>query len=59
MTAWKLIARSTLIFGASLSPVSAQMPEGSVYVRHSQAIAGCPSLDWYIVVEARATPWQG
>lgn len=31
------------------------MPEGSVYVLHSKATGGCPSLDWYIVVEANGT----
>jgi hypothetical protein len=51
----KLMAWGALIFGASLSPVSAQMPKGSVYVLHSGAHRGCPSLDRYIVVEAGDT----
>jgi len=55
MTVGKLMALSALIFGAFLSPVSAQMPEGSVYVLHSRAHGGCPSLDWYVVVEAGGT----
>jgi hypothetical protein len=41
--------------GALIGPVSAQMPDGSVYVLHSAAHDECPSLDWYLVVEARGT----
>jgi hypothetical protein len=55
MTMGMSMALGALIFGAALGPVSAQMPEGSVYVLHSQAMGGCPSLDWYIVVEAGDT----
>jgi hypothetical protein len=55
MMVGKLMALSALIFGASLSPVSAQTPKGSVYVLHSGAHGGCPSLDWYVVVEAGST----
>jgi hypothetical protein len=55
MTVGKLMAWGALIFGASISPVSAQMPEGSVYVLHSAAHGQCPSLDWYVVVEAGGT----
>jgi len=55
MTVGKLMALGALIFGVSLSPVWAQMPEGSVYVLHSGARGGCPSLDWYVVVEAGGT----
>jgi len=51
----KLMALGALIFGAPLCPVLAQMPKGSVYVFHSQARGGCPSLDWYIVVETGDT----
>jgi hypothetical protein len=28
------------------------VPEGRIYVLHSQAAGACPSLDWHIVVEA-------
>ncbi len=51
MAVGKLLATSALIFGASLSLASGQMPEGSVYVLHSKAMGGCPSLDWHVVAE--------
>ncbi len=55
MTVGKLIATITLIAGALIGLASAQMPDGSVYALHSGAHDGCPSLDWYVVVEARGT----
>ena len=53
MTIGKLIATSSLIASTLIGLASAQMPDGSVYALHSKAHGGCPSLDWYIVVEAR------
>jgi hypothetical protein len=50
----KSIATSALIVAASIGLAAAQMPDGSVYVLHSGAHGGCPSLDCYVVVEARA-----
>jgi len=49
----KLIVTNALIASAWVGLASAQMPDGSVYVLHSRAHGGCPSLDWYIVVEER------
>lgn len=55
MTVRKLIATNALIVGALIGLAWAQMPDGSVYVLHSGAHGGCPSLDWYVVVEAGGT----
>ena len=52
MIVGKLIATNALIVGALIGLASAQMPDGSVYVG---AHDWCPSLDWYVVVEARGT----
>jgi hypothetical protein len=37
----------TVLAGAATPPP----PEGRIYALHSQAIGGCPSLDWYMLVE--------
>jgi hypothetical protein len=53
MSISKSLATSSLVVAASIGLAAAQMPDGSVYVLHSGAHGGCPSLDWYVVVEAR------
>ena len=49
----KLIAASAIAVTAVCGVASAQsMPEGRVYTFHSKAQAGCPALDWHVVVGA-------
>lgn len=38
-----------IILAGAASPLP---PEGRIYALHSQAVGDCPSLDWYMVVEA-------
>ena len=56
MTWGKLIATSAIAITATCGVASAQgMPEGRVYTFHSTAQAGCPALDWHVVVGANGT----
>jgi hypothetical protein len=48
----RLIALGAAVSAVLLGAASPQMPEGRIYVLHSKAAGGCPSLDWHIVVEA-------
>ncbi len=49
----KTISASALAIAAACGVASAQgMPEGRVYTFHSGAQAGCPALDWHVVVGA-------
>jgi len=53
MTPVKLMAASALALAAACGVASAQMlPEGRIYAFHSRAQAGCPELDWHLVVGA-------
>jgi hypothetical protein len=49
MTLTKRISLGALAFAASLGVAAAQAPEGRLYVFHSKAMGGCPSLDWHVV----------
>jgi hypothetical protein len=52
MNLTKLLAASALVIPCLSGVASAQgMPEGRVYSFHSKAQAGCPALDWHVVVE--------
>lgn len=56
MTKITTIVAGALALAASLGTASAQnMPEGRVYMFHSQARGGCPALDWDISVRANNT----
>jgi hypothetical protein len=48
----KALAVGILVCAAVISAASAQQSRDRVYVLHSGAAGGCPSLDWHIVVEA-------
>ena len=48
----KALPISLAVCAALVSAASAQQPRDRVYVLHSGAAGGCPSLDWHIVVEA-------
>jgi hypothetical protein len=49
----RLIAATALAIMAAGGVASAQdMPEGRVYAFHSSRQAGCPALDWHVVVGA-------
>lgn len=51
MNVRKLVAASALAITAVTGVASAQgLPEGRVYTFHSKAQAGCPALDWHVVV---------
>jgi hypothetical protein len=51
MSVSRLIAIATPAYAILLSAASPEVPQGRIYVLHSQAAGGCPSLDWHIVVE--------
>jgi hypothetical protein len=49
----KLIAAGALAIAATCGVASAQtVPEGRLFVFHSQATGTCPALDWHLVVGA-------
>jgi hypothetical protein len=53
MSLLKLISVSAVAAIAVCGAASAQSsPEGRVYTFHSKAQAGCPALDWHVVVGA-------
>jgi hypothetical protein len=52
MSISRLIVLTTPAFAVLLGAASPQVPQGRVYVLHSQSSGGCPSLDWHIVREA-------
>ena len=53
MSVGRLIAIIAPAFVAWVAAAAApQIPQGRIYVLHSKAAGGCPSLDWHIVVEA-------
>ncbi len=53
MTLSKIIVTGAIVIAATCGVASAQdMPEGRVYTFHSRAQAGCPALDWHVVVGA-------
>jgi len=50
------MAASALALAATCGVASAQgLPEGRIYAFHSKAQAGCPALDWHLVVGANNT----
>jgi hypothetical protein len=52
----RVLTVSALALTASIGVVSAQaIPPGRVYTFHSTAQAGCPALDWHIVVGGNNT----
>jgi hypothetical protein len=55
MKSAKYLAVGALALVAASGPVWGQaLPEGRVYAFHSKAQAGCPALDWHVVVGANA-----
>src|SRR3954467_8679288 len=52
MSVSRLVAITTPAFAVLLGAASPQVPQGRVYVLHSQPAGGCPSLAWHIVREA-------
>ena len=65
MNSLKLIAVSVLAVGAACGTAFAEdLPAGRIYAFHSSAQAGCPLLDWHVVLEAGGTlagmiSWDG
>jgi hypothetical protein len=62
MTIAKLTTILVLIVVSSV--VYARVPEGRIYVLHSQAAGACPPLDWHILVETNGVlagmiSWNG
>ena len=55
MNLTKRIALSGLALAASIGVATAQAPEGRLYVFHSKAMGGCPSLDWHVMAGAGGT----
>jgi len=52
----RVLAVGALALIAGSSAVWAQtVPEGRVYTFHSTAQAGCPALDWHVVVRPNST----
>ena len=52
MLVGRLIAAAAMALVVLANAASSQVPEGRIYMLHSKAVGGCPSLDWHIVVEA-------
>lgn len=52
MSVGRLIPMGASILAVFVGAASPLVPEGRIYALHSKAAGRCPSLDWYIVVEA-------
>ena len=52
MTRTKSVVAGALLLAATLGVASAQYPEGRLYAFRSKAQAGCPALDWHIMVNS-------
>jgi len=52
MAKTKAIVAGALVLAATLGVASAQAPEGRLYAFRSKAQAGCPALDWHIMVSS-------
>lgn len=64
MTGTKSVVAGALLLAATLGTASAQSPGGQLYAFQSKAMAGCPALDWHIVVNSNGAAngmisWDG
>jgi hypothetical protein len=52
MATCRLLAAAVVTLSVMAGVAVARVPEGRIFVLHSQPAGACPALDWHIVVEA-------